>query len=42
MNNLTKQALAVSLVKLLQDRPIAQISVKDVCADCGLNRQTFY
>lgn len=42
MNNLTKQALAASLIKLLQDRPIAQISVKDVCTDCGLNRQTFY
>lgn len=42
MNDLTKQALAASLAKLLQERPIAQISVKDVCADCGLNRQTFY
>ncbi len=42
MNNLTKQAIAASLGKLLQERPIAQISVKDVCADCGLNRQTFY
>ena len=42
MNNLTKQAIGVSLIKLLQDRPIVQISVKDVCADCGLNRQTFY
>ncbi len=42
MNDLTKQAIAASLIKLLRDRPIAQISVKDVCADCGLNRQTFY
>lgn len=42
MNNLTKQAIAVSLMKLLNERPIAQISVKDICTDCGLNRQTFY
>ena len=42
MNDLTKQAIAASLAKLLQERPISQITVKDVCADCGLNRQTFY
>lgn len=42
MNDLTKQAIGISLIKLLQDRPITQITVKDVCADCGLNRQTFY
>ena len=42
MNNLTKQAIALSLTKLLNERSISQISVKDICADCGLNRQTFY
>ncbi len=42
MKDLTKQAISNSLQKLLRDRPISQISVKDVCADCGLNRQTFY
>lgn len=42
MNDLTKQAIAFSLLKLLRERPITQISVKDVCADCNLNRQTFY
>ena len=42
MKDLTKQAIASSFLKLLRERPIAQISVKDVCADCNLNRQTFY
>ena len=42
MNLLTKQAIAASLTKLLLDRPIAQITIKDICADCGVNRQTFY
>ncbi len=42
MNDLTKQAIALSLLKLLRERPITQISVKDVCLDCNLNRQTFY
>lgn len=42
MNDLTKQAIAASLTKLLLDRPITRITVKDICADCDVNRQTFY
>lgn len=42
MNELTKQAIASSLAKLLQEQSISQITVKDICAGCGVNRQTFY
>ena len=42
MKELTKQALASSLCKLLEQRPISQVTVKDITQDCGFNRQTFY
>ncbi len=42
MSILTKQALAESLRKLLQNKPLNQITIKDITSDCGVNRQTFY
>lgn len=42
MKELTKQAIAASFLSLLAYKPIGQITVKDICADCGINRQTFY
>ena len=40
--NLTKQAIRVSFIKLLNERPLDKITVKDVVVDCGVNRNTFY
>lgn len=42
MKELTKQAIAASFLKLLGHKPINQITVKDICVDCGITRQTFY
>ena len=42
MSQLTKYALAQSLRKLLKERPLDKITVKDLVEDCGVNRQTFY
>ena len=42
MSRLTKYALAQSLRKLLKERPLDKITVKDLVEDCGVNRQTFY
>lgn len=42
MSDLTKHALAVSLKKLLEQKPIDKITVKDIVEDCGVNRHTFY
>ena len=42
MAQLTKYALAQSLKKLLRERPLDKITVKDLVDDCGVNRQTFY
>ena len=41
MSQLTKYALAQSLRKLLKERPLDKITVKDLVEDCGVNRQTF-
>ena len=39
---LTKRVLADALKELMQTRPLAKISVGDITAHCGINRQTFY
>ena len=42
MSNNTKQQLANSLKKLMSKTCLEHITVKDLVADCGVNRQTFY
>ena len=42
MANFTKRAIQESFLKLLTERPLSQITVKDIVADCGINRNTFY
>ncbi|MDD3277987.1 MAG: TetR-like C-terminal domain-containing protein [Lachnospiraceae bacterium] len=42
MTRFTKQAICASFTKLLNDRPLSQITVKDIVDDCGINRKTFY
>lgn len=42
MSLITKKALAKSLKSLMKKSTLDQITVKDVAADCGVNRQTFY
>ena len=42
MSQLTKYALEQSLKKLLRERPLDKITIKDLVEDCGVNRQTFY
>lgn len=38
----TKQALAASLKQLLKRKFLDDITVKEIVADCAVNRQTFY
>ena len=38
----TKQAIIGSFVKLLNQKPLDKITVKDIVDDCGVNRNTFY
>lgn len=38
----TKKAIKESFLKLLDERPLNQITVKDIVEDCGINRNSFY
>ena len=38
----TRQAMACSLRKFMELKPLSQITVSEICADCNLNRKTFY
>lgn len=42
MAQTTKRALGSSLKKLLRERSLDHITVKDLVEDCEVNRQTFY
>lgn len=38
----TKKAIRDSFIKLLNQRPVNQITIKDIVEDCGINRNSFY
>lgn len=42
MAKFTRQAIIYSLLKLLQEKSIDKITVKDICELCEINRNTFY
>ena len=37
-----RNAIMESLMKLLEQRPLNKITVRDIVDDCGINRNTFY
>ena len=41
-SNITKNALAASMKKLMSKSPFSKISVGDICENCGMNRKSFY
>lgn len=42
MTAFTRNAIKASFLKLLNQRPLNQITVKDIVEDCGINRNSFY
>lgn len=42
MADFTKKAIRASFIKLLNEKPLKQITVRDIVDDCGVNRNTFY
>lgn len=42
MANFTKRAIKESFMKLLNERALSQITIKDIVEDCGINRNSFY
>ena len=41
-HGITKRVLADSIKKLMEQKPLAKISVGDIVEECGLNRNSFY
>ncbi|QIB67850.1 TetR family transcriptional regulator [Aminipila butyrica] len=39
---MTKRLMADSLKKLMAQKPLNKISIREIVEDCGVNRQTFY
>jgi AcrR family transcriptional regulator len=42
LSNLTEKAIKASALKLLNEKPLNQITIKDITEDCGINRNSFY
>ena len=42
MSSFTKNAIKSSFLKLLEEKPLSQITVKMIVEDCGINRNSFY
>jgi AcrR family transcriptional regulator len=42
MPNFTKMAIKATFIKMLDERPLHQITVKDIVEECGINRNSFY
>ncbi len=42
MSKLTQKAIKESFIKLLDQKPIDRITIKDITDDCGISRNTFY
>lgn len=42
MANFTKMAIQRSFIKLLNEKPLSKITIRDIVDDCGVNRNTFY
>lgn len=42
MPGFTKRAIRNSFIKLLNERPVNQITIRDIVEECGINRNSFY
>lgn len=42
MPSFTKKAIIDSFLKLLREKPLDKITIKDIVEECGVNRNTFY
>lgn len=42
MSDFTKKAIKETFVQMLDERPLSEITVKSIAAECGINRNTFY
>lgn len=42
MASFTKKAIMESFIKLLNEKPLSKITVKEIVDECGINRNSFY
>ncbi|MCM1188576.1 MAG: TetR/AcrR family transcriptional regulator [bacterium] len=42
MANFTKKAIKDTFIRLLDEKPLSRITVKDIVEECGVNRNSFY
>ena len=42
MSHLTEQAIQATFIRLLNERPLDKITVRDLADECGISRNTFY
>ena len=42
MSNFTENAIKTTFSKMLEEKPLSQITVKDLVKECGINRNSFY
>lgn len=42
MSRITKNAIAMSLKKIVSEKSLSKITINDITDDCGINRMTFY
>ena len=42
MADFTKKAIKETFIALLEERPLSDITVKDIAGNCGINRNSFY
>ena len=42
MPSFTRKAIKDAFLKLLDERPLKEITVKDIVEECGINRNSFY
>ena len=40
--NYTREAIKASFIKLLNEKPLNRITVKNIISDCKVSRNTFY
>jgi probable dihydroxyacetone kinase regulator len=41
-SSITKKALGTALKEMMSQRPLAKISVGEICKECNMNRKSFY
>ena len=42
MPSFTRKAIMEAFLKILDEKPLGKITIRDIVDECGINRNTFY